>query len=105
MKLCRVGMVGQERPALVDSQGRLRDLSHYIHDVSASNLSQITSGLLSRLDVERLPEISEPVRFASPVANIGKFIGVGLNYRDHAEELGLPIPLPHWLICPVLTGR
>lgn len=92
MKLCRVGELGHERPALVDSLGRLRDLSPHVQDISASNLWQITSGLLSSLDVETLPEISELVRFAPPVANIGKFIGVGLNYRDHAEEAGLPIP-------------
>lgn len=92
MKLCRVGELGQERPALVDGLGRLRDLSPHLQDISASNFSEITSGLFPRLDVERLPEISEPVRFAPLVANIGKFIGVGLNYRDHAEEAGLSIP-------------
>ncbi|RXT62617.1 hypothetical protein B1F75_01550 [Pseudomonas syringae] len=66
-------------------------MSQHVQGISASNLSEITSGLFSRLDVERLPEISEPVRCAPPVANIGKFIGVGLNYRDHAGEAGLPI--------------
>jgi 2-keto-4-pentenoate hydratase/2-oxohepta-3-ene-1,7-dioic acid hydratase in catechol pathway len=92
MKLCRVGEVGRERPALVDSQGRLRDLSNHVKDISASNLTQISSGFFSRLDVETLPYISEPLRFAPPVANIGKFLGIGLNYRDHAQEAGLPIP-------------
>jgi 2,4-didehydro-3-deoxy-L-rhamnonate hydrolase len=92
MKLVRFGTAGAERPGLIDGQGRLRDLTRIIDAVSPATLE---AGLLQRLravDAATLPEVAGSIRLGPPVAPTGKFIAIGLNYRDHAQEAGMPIP-------------
>lgn len=92
MKLCRYGLAGEEKPALLDASGTLRDLSDIISDVNPESL--IPAGLeqLRTIDPETLPLVSGAPRFGPCVAGVGKFICIGLNYRDHADETGAPYP-------------
>jgi 2-keto-4-pentenoate hydratase/2-oxohepta-3-ene-1,7-dioic acid hydratase in catechol pathway len=92
MKLLRYGPAGQERPGLLDGQGRIRDLSRVIKDIDGSQLSPSRLKELASLDPANLPPVDGDPRLGPPVANVGKFIAIGLNFRDHAEESGLPIP-------------
>ncbi|WBO21793.1 fumarylacetoacetate hydrolase family protein [Sphingomonas abietis] len=93
MRLGRVGPKGQETPVLIDSAGKPRDLSGITSDLTAEALAE---GLLDRLrvlDPESLPTLDLPDgRYGPCVANVGKIICVGLNYTDHAAEVGLPLP-------------
>jgi 2,4-didehydro-3-deoxy-L-rhamnonate hydrolase len=91
MKLLRHGPPGQERPALIDAQGHVRDLSAVLPDITPATLAPEALARLAALDPAALPIVT-PQRIAPPWANIGKFIGIGLNYRDHAEEASMPIP-------------
>ena len=91
MKLFRYGPKGAEKPGVLDAQGRRRDLSGVIQDINPALLGSGLSALAG-IDVERLPEVNADARLAEPVANVGKFVCIGLNYRDHAEESGMPIP-------------
>ena len=91
MKLFRYGPKGAEKPGVLDAQGRRRDLSGVVQDINPALLSSGLSALAG-VDVERLPEVSADARLAEPVANVGKFVCIGLNYRDHAEESGMQIP-------------
>lgn len=92
MKLLRYGIEGQERPGLLDSQGQMRDLSAVIEDVSGAALAPESLRKLSALDVESLPVVQEPGRIGPCVADVGKFICIGLNYADHAAETGAKVP-------------
>lgn len=92
MKLLRYGASGAERPALLDANGQLRDLSAEIPDVAASALSRAALKMLRSLDSRALPLVQGSPRLGPCVANVGKIIGVGLNYRDHAVESNVPIP-------------
>jgi 2,4-diketo-3-deoxy-L-fuconate hydrolase len=92
MKLCRVGQPGQETPALVDSQGTLRDLSAFCRDLDGTMLSTENLARLASVDPTTLPEIEGTPRFGPPVAGISKFICIGLNYSEHAAESNLPEP-------------
>lgn len=92
MKLLRVGPLGKEKPALLDSSGRLRDLSPLIADLSPAALGDAALARLRKINPEKLPLVRGRPRIGCPVAHIGKFIGIGLNYADHAKEAGLPIP-------------
>ncbi len=92
MKLARIGAPGAERPALVDNQGKLRDLSGEIPDLTGALLSDAAIARLAALDLSALPEIAAAERYGAPVADTGKIICIGLNYTDHAAEVGLPLP-------------
>lgn len=92
MKLLRVGEPGEERPALMDSAGRLRDLSQVVSDVGGDALLPDRLRRLAELDTETLPLIAGVPRVGPCVANVGKIICVGLNYRDHAAEAGMQLP-------------
>ncbi|NWD04927.1 fumarylacetoacetate hydrolase family protein [Pseudomonas gingeri] len=92
MKLCRFGPHGQERPGLIDADGRIRDLSAHVVDIDPSVLSPQSLATLASLDISALPLVAPDVRYATPVAQVRKFIAIGLNYRDHAEEAGMAIP-------------
>lgn len=92
VKLARVGGPTEERPALVDEQGRLRDLGGHLADIDPSQLSPDRLAALSELDIESLPLLSGNQRYGSPIAGIRKFIAIGLNYADHAAESKLSIP-------------
>ena len=92
MKLVRYGNAGKEKPGLIDDNGQLRDLSAVVNDIEPEQLGDAALARLSRLKVDKLPLVRGKPRFASPVANVGKFVAIGLNYADHAAESGAPIP-------------
>lgn len=92
MKLLRYGPSGEERSGLLDGEGRIRDLSAVVPDISGKTLSRAGIEALRRLDPAALPLVVDPVRLGPCVAGVGNFIAVGLNYADHARESGLPIP-------------
>jgi 2,4-diketo-3-deoxy-L-fuconate hydrolase len=92
MKLVRYGRPGKEKPGLIDEFGKLRDLSGVIADIDAGQLSDKALRKLNKIDPETLPLVRGNPRFGVPLARVGKFIGIGLNYADHAAEAGLPAP-------------
>ena len=92
MKLVRYGPSGRECPGLLDESGILRSLAGHIEDIGPQELTPISLDSLARIDLGTLPSVPGVVRLGPPVSRVGKFIGIGLNYRDHAEESGLPIP-------------
>ncbi|HJO65227.1 MAG TPA: fumarylacetoacetate hydrolase family protein [Sphingomonas sanguinis] len=92
MKLCRYGTRGAEKPGLVDADGRIRDLSGVIDDVTPSEITPEALARLAAIDPASLPLVEGEPRYGVPVAGIGKFIAIGLNYADHAAESGLPVP-------------
>ncbi|MEB0055518.1 fumarylacetoacetate hydrolase family protein [Variovorax sp. LG9.2] len=92
MKLVRYGNPGKEKPGLIDAQGQLRDLSAVIKDIGGDQLGDAAIAKLQKLKTDKLPLVRGKPRFACPVANVGKFIAIGLNYADHAAESGMPIP-------------
>jgi 2,4-diketo-3-deoxy-L-fuconate hydrolase len=92
MKLLRYGEIGAERPGLLDSTGTIRSLVSHVADIGADQLSRSALARLNAVSVETLPVITERPRLGSPIANVGKFIAVGLNYSDHAAEADLPLP-------------
>lgn len=91
MKLVRTGQPGAERPGLIDAQGKVRDLSGVVGDITASQLSPDALARLAQVDAATLPVV-EGARFGVPWTGIGKIIAIGLNYADHAAEAGMPIP-------------
>lgn len=92
MKLVRFGPVGKEKPGLIDNDGKLRDLSAVIADITPEQLGDKALAKIRKLDASKLPLAKGKRRLGSPVNQIGKFIGIGLNYSDHAAEAGMPIP-------------
>lgn len=92
MKLVRYGAEGSEKPALVDSEGQLRDLSAHINDITGDMLDDGTLDNLRSLDPNNLPIVERDPRIAPCVGEIGKFLCIGLNYSDHAAETGADIP-------------
>ncbi len=92
MKLVRFGAKGEERPGLVDADGTLRALEGVVSDIDASAISPSGLASLRAIDPASLPMVSGAVRFGPPISGVRKFIGIGLNYRDHADEANMPIP-------------
>ncbi|WP_294312083.1 fumarylacetoacetate hydrolase family protein [uncultured Sphingomonas sp.] len=92
MKLCRYGTRGAEKPGLIDADGRIRDLSGVIADVTPAEVTPEALARLAALDPASLPLVEGEPRYGVPVAGIGKFIAIGLNYADHAKEAGLEPP-------------
>ncbi len=92
MKLVRYGAEGSEKPGMIDADGALRDLSAQVADISGDMLSDESLAKLRQLDPESLPRVEGSPRIGPCVGNIGKYMCIGLNYSDHAEEQGLPIP-------------
>jgi len=92
MKLVRYGRPGHEKPGLIDHEGKLRDLSGIVDDIGPAQLSDNTLAKLAKLKPAKLPAVRGKPRFGTPVSGVGKFIGIGLNYSDHAAESGMPIP-------------
>ena len=92
MKLMRVGDPGRERPALLDAEGTMRDLSGIVEDIAGDALTPEGLAPLRALDTARLPAIPAGTRIGPCVGRVGKFICIGLNYADHAAESGMAVP-------------
>ena len=92
MKLVRYGNPGKEKPGLIDAEGKLRDLSGVLPDIGGAQLGDAALAKLRRLKTDKLPLVRGKPRFGCPVAGVGKFIAIGLNFADHAAESGAPIP-------------
>ena len=92
MKLCRYGEMGKEKPGLVDKSGQIRDLSAHIGDLAGDAFSPASLSKLAALDPAKLPAVSGNPRIGAAVGGLPKFIAIGLNYSDHANEVGMPIP-------------
>jgi 2-keto-4-pentenoate hydratase/2-oxohepta-3-ene-1,7-dioic acid hydratase in catechol pathway len=92
MKLLRYGEIGREKPAILDGNGKIRDLSAMVEDLAGAALGRESLNRLKALDLAALPMIQGAPRLGPPVGLVPKFLGIGLNYRDHAEETGMPIP-------------
>jgi 2,4-diketo-3-deoxy-L-fuconate hydrolase len=92
MKLVRFGEAGHEKPGIVDSSGTIRDLSGSVKTIDGAFLASGGLATIANLDPESLPKVEGDVRLGSPIAGVGNFIAVGLNYADHAAETGSPIP-------------
>ena len=92
MKLLRVGNIGKEKPAALDTNSKIRDLSSVIKDLTPDNLTHSAIEKLKSLDLKNFPELSNSERIGSCISKPGKFVGIGLNYSDHAEETGAKAP-------------
>jgi len=92
MKFLRCGDVGKEKPATLDGSGKIRDLSSHIDDFNPENINFLNLEKLKKINLEKLPEISKSTRIGACIAKPGKFIGIGLNFSDHAAEIGAAIP-------------
>ncbi len=99
MKLCRYGPLGQEKPGLVDADGRIRSLADHA-DFNPETLAPDALAKLAAIDVASLPVVEGTPRYGVPIANVGKIVAIGLNYRDHAIESNLPIPSE-----PIMFGK
>jgi len=92
MKLLRYGEIGREKPAILDGNGAIRDLSAMVEDLAGAALGRESLNRIKALDLAALPMVEGAPRLGPPVGLVPKFLGIGLNYRDHAEETGMPIP-------------
>ncbi len=92
MKLVRYGRLGAEKPGAIDSDGKLRDLSRVLRDVTPEALTSTSLRTLRGLDLSRRPLVPGRPRLGCPLAGMGKMVCIGLNYTDHAEEVGMKLP-------------
>jgi 2-keto-4-pentenoate hydratase/2-oxohepta-3-ene-1,7-dioic acid hydratase in catechol pathway len=92
MKLVRYGRAGAEKPGLVDADGRLRDLSRHVKDITPATLAPAMLKKLRGINVAKLPVVRGKPRLGCPLSGIGKMVCIGLNYTDHAAEVGRPAP-------------
>ncbi len=92
MKLVRYGAPGREKPGMLDAQGRIRDLSKIVPDITGDALSQKGLAKLRKLNPDKLPLVRGNPRIGPCVGKVGNFIAIGLNYSDHAAEAGMQLP-------------
>ena len=92
MKFLRVGSINKEKPAIIDQSGIIRNLSSVIPNLDPTFLNENTINKINKINLSELPEISSHTRIGPCVSNSQKFIGIGLNYSDHAKETGMKIP-------------
>ncbi len=92
MKLLRVGEKGREIPAVLDSNNKIRSLEKHIEDFDSKNLNFETINKIKKINLDSLQEINDLIRIGPCIKSPGKFIAIGLNYSDHAEESGMAIP-------------
>lgn len=92
MKLLRYGQAGQEKPGILDTAGNIRDLSTHVVDINGETITEEGLNNLRNINVSELPLIEHDVRYGPCVGDIGKFLCIGLNYADHAEESGMEVP-------------
>ena len=104
MKLCRYGPNGSEKPGLIDADGRIRDLSGHVVDLTPAELAPDALARIAAIDPTTLPLVEGSPRYGVPVSGSRKFVAIGLNYADHAAESNLPIPeepvvFNKWISC------
>ena len=92
MKLLRFGPKGEEKPGLLDGNGRIRDLSDKINDIDGEVLDPDRLAALAKLDTDSLPAVEGNPRLGPPVAGVGKIVAVGINYAAHGEETNFDVP-------------
>ena len=92
MKLVRFGKSGREKPGIVDSDGQIRDLSTKLKDIDGKTINPNSLKLIQRVNLKKLNIVKGKPRLGVPISNIGKIVCIGLNYVDHANEVGSPIP-------------
>src|SRR5260221_3651393 len=92
MKLLRYGPAGQEKPGLLDRDGKIRDLSGVVRDIDGENLAPAALDRLRAINPATLPLVAGSPRIGPCVGNVSKVLAIGLNYRLHAQEAGMPIP-------------
>ena len=92
MKLLRVGEKGKEKPAILDKNNKIKDLSSHIKDFNSDNLNLETVSKLKNINLDSLPEIKSSERIGACINKPGKFVAIGLNYSDHAKETGAKAP-------------
>jgi 2-keto-4-pentenoate hydratase/2-oxohepta-3-ene-1,7-dioic acid hydratase in catechol pathway len=92
MTLLRVGQKGSEKPAVLDKDGKIRDISSHVKDLNPDHLNFETISKLQSADLTSLPELSTSDRIGSCITKPGKFVAIGLNYSDHAAETGADVP-------------
>lgn len=92
MKLVRYGALGKEKPGIVDSEGRIRDLSRIVKDIDGAMLASGGLAKIAKANVNRLKLVAGKPRLGACVGNVRNVIAIGLNYSDHAQESGMPIP-------------
>lgn len=92
MKLLRYGPTGEEKPGLMDDGGNIRSLADYVADIDGNTISDESIAALRALNASELPLVESNPRLGPCVGKVGKFICIGLNYSDHAEESGIPVP-------------
>ena len=92
MKLLRHGKFGNEKPGIIDHEGKIRDLSSHIPDINGDSINSESLKKIGAINLSTLPIVSNDTRLGACVGNIGKFLCIGLNYSDHAAESGLPVP-------------
>ena len=92
MKLLRFGELGAEKPGILDDENNVRDLSDHIDDIDGRTISEEGLNYIRSIDIAGLPIISAQTRIGPCVGNVGKYVCIGLNYSDHAEEANMPIP-------------
>jgi 2,4-didehydro-3-deoxy-L-rhamnonate hydrolase len=99
MRLIRFGEKGQERPGILDERGALRDVSAHVDDWHGGTLDVKSLSRIRALGVDDFPKVAASTRLGPPISRVGKVIGVGLNYADHAKEAGLTAPSePLWFL-------
>ena len=92
MKLLRIGQKGSEKPAILDKEGKIRDISSHVKDLNPDHINFETISKLQSADLSLLPELSSSDRIGSCITEPGKFVAIGLNYSDHAAETGAKVP-------------
>ena len=92
MKLLRHGEFGNEKPGIIDHEGKIRDLSSHIPDINGDSINSESLKKIAAINLSTLQIVSNDTRLGACVGNVGKFLCIGLNYSDHAAESGLPVP-------------
>ena len=92
MKLVRFGKPGREKPGIIDEDGQIRDLSTKLKDIDSKTINSNSLKLLQRVNLKKLNIVKGKPRLGVPISNIGKIVCIGLNYVDHAKEVGAPLP-------------
>ena len=92
MKLVRYGAAGKEKPGIIDSNGKIRDLSKIVKDINGEALSPAGLAKIKKANIDKLPKVAGNPRLGPCVARPSNFIAIGLNYADHAAEAGMKLP-------------